>query len=134
MRRAYQLKGRRGRKRTRVDMRSGGWWRHVTRWSPATGHPMPTAGRLGVFISSRRFAGPAASLGFVGAAACFRARFIGGGDETKSGSMRGGLGRFLSSIFPASSSCSGCCGRRRETALPMRRWEALRAGEEALRI
>ena len=90
---------------------------------------MPTAGRLALFVGSCRFGGPAASLGLV-AAACFRARFLGGrggGDETKSWSTRRGLGRFLSSIVPASSSRGG---RRREMALPMQRWEALRAGEE----
>ena len=106
-------------------MRKGGGCRpHVTRWSPATGHPMPTAGRLTLFVGGCRFGGAAAPLGFV-AAACFRARFLGGrggGDETKSWSTRRGLGRFLSSIVPASSSRGG---RRREMALPMQRWEAL---------
>jgi hypothetical protein len=115
-------------------VRSGGWRLQVTRWSPATGHPIPTAGRPGLFVvGGCCFAGTAASFGFAAAAAaaCFRARFLGGvgggGDETKSGSTRRGLGRFLSSIIPASSSRGGCGGRRREMALPMQPRGALRA-------
>jgi len=85
---------------------------------------MPTAARLVPFLGGCRFGAPAASTSFC-AAASFRARFLGGrggGDETKSGSTRRGLGRFLSSIISASSSGGGCGGRRREMALPMQRW------------
>jgi len=106
-------------------VRSGGCRLHVAGWSPATGHPMPTAAHLAPFLGGCRFGAPAASTSFC-AAACFRARFLGGrggGDVTKSGSTRRGLGRFLSSIISASSSRAGCGGRSREMALPMQRWE-----------
>lgn len=86
---------------------------------------MPTVARLEPFLGGCHFRAPAASTGF-GAAACFRARFLGGmggGDERKSGSRRRGLGRFLSSIISVSSSRGGCGGRRREKALPMQRWK-----------
>jgi hypothetical protein len=83
-------------------------WRHLEGWSPTTGLPMYPPAHLALL------------LGF-SAAACFRARFLGGvrgGDETKSGSSRRGLGFLLSSIIPLS--LGGCCGgRRREKALPM---------------
>lgn len=81
-------------------------------------------------------AGAGAGAGAAGGAACLLARFLGGGssseaggDETKSGSTRRGLGRFLSSIIlplsPSPSLSRGCgsrSGRRREIALPMQRW------------
>jgi hypothetical protein len=83
---------------------------HLEGWSPTTGLPMYPPAHLALL------------LGFSAPAACFRARFLGGvrgGDETKSGSSRRGLGFLLSSIIPLP--LGGCCGggRRREKALPM---------------
>jgi hypothetical protein len=108
---------------------SGHTWRtHLAGWSPATGLPTPSLAHLARFRGRCCFAASAASRGLF-AGACFRALFLsssGGGDETKSGSTRAGLGRFLSSIALSLAPTRG--GRRSEMTLPMQRWEPGAAG------